>query len=125
MTLRRLGILQWVGLLLGAVVWAAQHVVGFGITQAACGEPGGGRFGISNDLWQASLMGAAVALILAAEASALAVIFGTRRTSYDQPPPDGRIRFLAIAASAANALFLVIVLLDGFASIFDVTCRQA
>jgi hypothetical protein len=124
MTLRRLEILQWLGLLLGAGIFAAQLVVGFGITQAECGAPGGGRFGIDNDLWQGVLLGISVALVLAAEASAIAVFLGTRRTTYEHPPPDGRIRFLAIAAIAANAVFLMIVLLSGVASIVAAVCRQ-
>jgi hypothetical protein len=125
MSMRTLAVLQWVGLLAGAAVWAAQHLVGYGIAQAECGTPGGGRFGISNDLWQASLMGAAAALIAGAGAAAVAVLVGTRERTYEEPPPDGRIRFLAVAAVAANAIFLMIVLLDGFASIFNATCRQA
>ena len=122
MTLRRLEILQWTGLLAGGLVWAAQHVIGYGVTEAACGA-GAARYGISNDVWQASLMAAALVLILGAEAAALAVFFATRPTSYESEPPPGRIRFFAIAAMAANALFLLIVLLDGFAAIFSVECR--
>jgi hypothetical protein len=125
MTLRRLELLQWLGLLLGAAVFAAQLVVGFGITQAECGAPGGSRFGIRNDLWQGVLLGISVALVLAAEASAVAVFLGTRRVTYEHPPPDGRIRFLAIAAMAANVIFLVIILLSGLASILSAVCRQA
>ena len=34
-----------------------------------------------------------------------------------------RMRFFAIAAATANALFLVIVLLDGLGAILSVTCR--
>jgi hypothetical protein len=125
MTLRLLGIAQWVGLLLGAAAFAAQLVVGYGITQAECGAPGGGRFGIEHDLWQGVLMGVSAGFVLAAEAAAVAVFLGTRHTSYEQPPPDGRLRFLAVAAMAANVIFLAIVLLNGFAVIFNVTCRQA
>jgi hypothetical protein len=125
MTVRRLEILQWLGLLLGGAVFAAQLVVGFGITQAECGSFAGGRFGITNDVWQGTLMAVSAALVLAAEAAAIAVFVGTRKTSYEGPPPPGRIRFLAIAAMAANVIFLMIVLLNGFAAIFAVTCRQA
>ncbi len=45
MSVRTLGALQWVALLLGALVWAAQHVIGFGITQAECGL-GGKHWGL-------------------------------------------------------------------------------
>jgi hypothetical protein len=125
MTLRRLETMQWLGLLLGAVIFGAQLVVGFGITQAECGVSGGGRFGIDNDVWQSVLLGISTALVLAAEASAVAVFLGTRRTTYEDPPPDGRVRFLAIAAMAANVIFLIIIVLSGLASILGAVCRQA
>jgi hypothetical protein len=123
MSLRRLEILQWFGLLAGALVWTGQHVVGFGVTQAECGS-GGAHWGIENDVWQGSLLVAAALCVLLAEAAALAVVFATRRSSYESPPPPGRVRFLAIAAATANVIFLMIILLDGFASIFNVACRQ-
>ena len=56
--------------------------------------------------------------------AALTVIVGTRRSSYESPPAPGRVRFFAIAAAAANVIFLMIILLDGFAAILNVTCRQ-
>lgn len=124
MSRRRLEILQWVGLLAGGLVWTAQHVVGYGVTEAACGV-GSAQFGISHDVWQASLMAVAVVVILGAEAAALAVFLATRSSSYEAEPPQGRIRFFAIAAMTANAIFLMIVLLDGFAAIFNVECRQS
>jgi hypothetical protein len=123
MSLRRLEILQWFGLLAGALVWTAQHVVGYGITEAECGA-GGLHWGISNDVWEGTLMGAALVCVLAAELASLAVIRATRSSSYESPPPPGRIRFFAIAAAAANLIFLVVILLDGVASLVNVACRQ-
>jgi hypothetical protein len=124
MTMRRLSILQWVGLALGGVVWFAGHVVGFAITQAECGA-GGRGWGISPDTWQASLTATAAALVVAAQAAAVAVLAGTRGTSYESEPPPGRVRFLAIAALAANLIFLAVVLLDGVGSLYNTPCRQA
>jgi hypothetical protein len=134
MSLRLLGVLQWVGLLLGAAVWIAQHAAGSGITQAECGA-GGAGWGISNDLWQGLVMGVAAGLVLLAEAAALAVFSQTRGADFGDGPagegrfngalPYTRIHFFATAAIAANALFLMIILLDGFASIFNITCRQS
>ena len=124
MSLRRLEVLQWVGLMAGALVWTAQHVVGYGITEAECSR-GGMHWGISNDLWQGALLGAAAACVLAAELAAVAVVVMTRRSSYESPPPPGRVRFFAIAAATANLFFLTIIVLDGLASILNVACRQA
>ena len=124
MTLRRLAVLQWVGLILGAWVWGAQHVLGWGITEAACNS-GHAAAGINHDLWQAILTAAAAVLVVGGEAAAIAVIRATRDSSYESAPPVGRLRFAAIAALAANVIFLVIILLDGLAAIFNVACRQA
>jgi hypothetical protein len=123
MSLRKLEILQWVGLLAGALVWAAQHVVGYGITEAEC-NTGGLHWGIHNDVWQGVLAATAAALVLAAELAAITVIVATRRGSYESPPAPGRVRFFAIAAAAANVIFLMIIVLDGLAAILNVTCRQ-
>jgi hypothetical protein len=123
LSLRKLEILQWFGLLGGALVWTAQHVMGYGITEAECGA-GGLHWGIQNDVWQGALMAAAATFVVAAELAAIAVIVATRRSSYESPPPPGRVRFFAIAAAAANVIFLMIILLDGFAAILNVTCRQ-
>ena len=119
MSLRTLATLQWLGLLAGGLTWAVQHVVGFGITHARCGAAG---FGIGIDLWQGVLMGASALAIAAAEAAAIAVFVATNDTSYEAEPPLSRMRFFAIAAIPANLIFLMIVLLDGFASIFDKVC---
>jgi hypothetical protein len=124
MTLRRLGVLQWTGLLVGGAAWLAQFVAGYGLTEARCGEAGA-RWGISNDPWQAGFMAVAVVVVLLAEAAAVTVLVRTRRLSFEDDPPPGRMRFLAVAAVLANGLFLAIVLLSGIASIVDVTCRQS
>jgi hypothetical protein len=131
MTLRSLGILQWVGLLLGAGVWAAQHMVGSGVTQAECGAAGAG-WGISNDLWQATLTAAAAALVLVAGAAAITVFARTRDAGYGDEPAEeagelrrARLHFFAAASIAANTIFLAIILLDGVASIAGLGCRQA
>jgi hypothetical protein len=124
-TIRRLEVLQWVGLLAGLVFAMAQLVLGYGFSDAECGA-GGAPWGIANDTWQITLMSVSTLVVLAAEAAAITVVVQTRHVGYsDAEPPIGRIRFLAIAAIPANACFLGIVLLSGIASIADVVCRQA
>ena len=123
MSVRKLEILQWFGLLGGALVWAAAHVLGYGLTEAECGA-GGLHWGINNDVWQGALLVAAASFVLAAELAAITVLLATRRGSYESPPAPGRIRFFAIAAAAANVIFLMIIVLDGLAAILNVTCRQ-
>ncbi|HSB39553.1 MAG TPA: hypothetical protein VLD13_10735 [Gaiellaceae bacterium] len=122
--MRALGILQWVGLLAGAALWAAAHVVGYGITEARCG-PAGAGWGIDLDLWEGLATGIAAVLVAGGGAAALAVVLGTAESSYESPPPVGRMRFFAIAALVANALFLVMIVLYAVGTIASVPCRQS
>jgi hypothetical protein len=118
---RRLELFQWVGLLLGAAAWGTAHVVGFGITQAHCSGAG---FGLQLHLWEGLALGLAEALVLGAAVAAAAVIRSTAGVSYESEPPDGRIRFFAIAALVANVLFAVMIALYAAGSIANVACRQ-
>jgi hypothetical protein len=122
MTVRRLAVLQWAGLLAGAAAWACAHIVGYGIAQAECGA---NDWGINNDVWQGSLLGASALLVVLAEAAALTVLVRTRGASYEDAPPVGRIRFFAIAAAVANVIFLAMLSLDLAGNLVDIACRQA
>jgi hypothetical protein len=125
MTIRRLAVLQWIGLLLGAAFAGAGFLVAYGVTEAECGQ-GSALWGIGNDTWEAVLLGVAALFVVAAEAAAVTVMLRTRTVSYDSDaPPLSRIRFFAIASLVANALFLGVLALAALASIVDEACRQA
>jgi hypothetical protein len=121
---RRLEALQWFSLLGGALAWAGQLVVGYGIGEALC-SPGGNRLGIGGTVWEASLTAAAGLVALLALAAALAVVAATQETDHDGAPPDGRRRFFALAAVAGNVLFLVLVLSTGLVSLYQLPCLQS
>ena len=122
--MRRLAVLQWLGLLLGAAFWGAAHILGYGVTEADCSR-GSSGWGISLDLWEGLVTGIAAALALASALSAAAVVVGTREASYEAAPPVGRMRFFAIAALTADAIFLAIILLYAVGVTASVPCRQA
>jgi hypothetical protein len=122
--MRRLEILQWSGLLVGALVWAAAHVIGFGTTEASCN--GAARtFGIDFHLWEGLINGLAAVVALTAALAAATVLVQTRDVSYEDDPPIGRIRFFAIAALLANVLFIMMVLLYLVGSLGSTPCTQA
>jgi hypothetical protein len=133
-TLRRLSVVQWIGVMVAPLAWTGQHVVGYGVGEARC-EIGGMHWGIGYDTWQLAILASAALLILVSEAAAVTVFVATRETNYgDGPPGEGRwggatpysrLHFFATAAMFANVLFLVIVFLDGFASVFDSLCAQS
>lgn len=133
MTVRRLSIVQWIGVVVAPLAWTGQHVVGYGVGQAQCGV--GAAWNIGFDTWQLSILAAAGVLILISEAAAIAVFVATRDANYGDGPagagrwggavPQTRIHFFATAAMVANVLFLTAVLLDGLASVFGTLCAQS
>ena len=115
MTLRRLTVLEWTGLFLGAAVFALAHLSGYSIALAECG-PARAAFGIDHRVWEGAALSSAAALALVAEAAAITVL---RSTTHE------RLRFFAICAAAANILFFTICILDLAAELSLAVCRGA
>ena len=131
MSLRTLGILQWVGLLLGRASGRRSTSSASGLTQADCGA-GGAALG---DLERP----------LAGDAGRLRGWPGrarrgggghrlrphARRRLRGRARRGGRdirrarLHFFAAASIAANTIFLMIILLDGVASLYQLGCRQS
>ena len=124
MSVRRLSILQWVGILAGGSVWWISYLAGTGASQAVC-NPGSGRWGIPHDVVQGVITGVALLLIAGAEAAAFVVFRATRNVEEQDPPPHGRIHFFASAALVSNVIFFMVILLAGIATIVDRTCHQS
>ena len=133
-TLARLGVVQWIGVVVAPLAWTAQHVVGYGVGEARC-HVAGMRWGIAYDTWQLAILAAAALLVLVSEAAAVTVFAATREANYgDGPPEDGRwdgvvpytrLHFFATAALVANVLFLAAILMDGLVSVADGLCVQS
>jgi hypothetical protein len=134
MSLRRLGIVQWIGVVVAPLAWTGQHVVGYGVGQARC-SVAGMNWGVGFDTWQLAILAAAGLLVVISEAAAVTVFLATRDTNYgDGPPGDGRwggavpysrLHFFATAAMVANVLFLAVIFLDGLGSVFSSLCVQS
>jgi len=120
---RTVQLFQFVGFFVAPAAWFGQHLIGQAISQAGC-SAANSSWGVSNRSWQIVLLAIACTLILLSEAAAVAA-FRSTSESYQSPPPEGRIRLIAIAAMTTNLIYLVIVLLDGIASIVDIACRQS
>jgi len=124
MSLERLSRLQWFGFLAGGIVWAAEFLLGAGMSQADC-NPASGRWGIPHDALQLGLMTFGSAVVLAAGVAAFVVWRETRDVGHEAEAPPGRIHLFATFALLGNLLFLVIILLTGIATIVDRTCQQS
>ncbi|HST26247.1 MAG TPA: hypothetical protein VLJ76_09655 [Gaiellaceae bacterium] len=115
--------LQWFGLGAGALVWASQHVIGYGTTVARCGAANA-VFSLDLHTWELTTGLVGVAFCVAAQAASVVVVVRTSGISYDGPPPDARRRFFALAALVANTLFLVAILFSSISSLAFDPCRQ-
>jgi putative copper export protein len=119
----RAELLQWYGLFGAALIWAAQLVVGFGVTFADCNVES--SRGLDEVTWQIVLLVIALLFAIAAEAAAVAVFLSTRRHEYDDPAPTGRQHFFAFAAMLGNLIFLTVIVLTGVGAIANAPCHQS
>ena len=124
MSVRQLSRLQWVGFLVGGPIWFVEFVAGVGASQAVC-NPASGRWNVPHDAVQIALMSFAAVCVVVALVASTVVFRATDDVEDQDPPPPGRVHFFAAASIGGNVIFLMIVLLDGTASIFHVVCRQA
>jgi hypothetical protein len=120
----RLELLQWFGLFGGALAWATQHVVGYGISDSAC-NVAGSQWGLDATTLQTIAAIVAGSIVLAAEAASFVAFRETQSIDADAPGPAGRIHFFAQAALLGNVLFFVIVVLSGVSSVYHLPCHQA
>jgi hypothetical protein len=122
MTLRRLSVLQWLGILGGGGIWITAFLGGTAESQAVC-NPASGRWGIPHDTVELAITIVALVLILLAEVASVVVFRATGEVEEDDPPPHGRMHFFAAAALVSNVIFFMIILLAGIATIVDRTCH--
>jgi hypothetical protein len=124
MTIRRLSVLQWLGILAGGVIWWMTFLAGIATSQAAC-NPASREWGIPRATVEIALTVVAAAVVCAAQAAAIAVFRATRAVDEEGPPPDGRLHFFSVAAMLGNTVFLGVILLSGIATLIDQACHQA
>jgi hypothetical protein len=116
--------LQWFGLFGAALTWTAEHVIGYGLTVARCGE-GGRGWGIPLHTSEIVLLVIALAFWLLSQSAAVTILLRTLRVEHQDPPPEGRRQFFAIAAVGGNMLFLAAIILDTVGVVFHTPCGQA
>ncbi len=116
-----LSFLVWFGLLGAPVAWTSQHLVGVGLTLAACTERMTPK-GVPADPWMIAATAAATIVVVLAGASAVAAFRATRGTD---EPPQGRMNFLATVGMVVTPLFLFIILMSGITAVVFPKCNQS
>lgn len=122
MSRTRLELLQWFGLLAAPAAWALHLVLGLYFAEAHCETT---RWTVGWFSAQAVLTSVAVLIALLAEAAALIVYRQLRDVAGDASGPSGRQRLFAVGGLVGNVLFLVAILLTGFAVAATRGCAQA
>jgi hypothetical protein len=102
--------LQWYALFGPPLAWAAQLVVGYGLTEAACGPPGRG-WGIPMGSLELLIAAAAAVVAIGGWAAAAALHRAVGRGEIDDPL--GRVRFLSTIGLVIGAVFLALILYTG------------
>ena len=120
-TPRLVSALQWYALLGPPLAWAAQLIVGYYSTQAACG-PAANRLGVGVHTWNAALAAAVLAVAIGGWASAAGLHIATGRG--DISDPLGRIRFLATAGLAIGIIFVTLIVFTGAGVLALPECRR-
>ena len=124
--MRRADALMWFGLFGAPFAWAIQHVAGVMLSIATCHDNTAGPD------WQPPFdavtgIVTAVAAVIAVLAllAAVAAWHSARDADDSDPPPAGRIHFLAIVGLTISPLFLAIILMSGIGSTSMAACVQS
>jgi hypothetical protein len=117
---------MWFGLLGAPFAWTLQHVTGYGLTEAACSEAG---FSFDRDAWTVAVTATAAVVALLAGLCAVTAFRRTRGVrgvgGSEEPPPKGRIHFLAVVGMVISPLFLAIIVMSGIGSVVLANCTQS
>jgi small-conductance mechanosensitive channel len=114
----------WFAVLGAPIGWTVQFAVGYWTTEAQC-SPGLEQWDIALNTWAIAATAFAAVTAAAAGAAALALFRETREAEHDEPPPPGRIHFLAVVGLAVTPLFLVLIALTAVGVLIHIPCSQS
>ncbi len=103
---------MWLAVAGGPLAWGLQLALGYWAVQAQCGAAGSRSPG-AVDAWAIALGAVALALAIAAGLAAVTLYRATRGAGHEDAPPQGRVRFLALAGMAIAPLFACLVVMTG------------
>ncbi|MGN6216041.1 MAG: hypothetical protein ACTHN7_03660 [Solirubrobacterales bacterium] len=102
--------------------YAVQLGLGYWLVEAAC-SPTGGEWGISLGAW--AIVVTALAAAVAVAAGLISVWLYRRHGDRHDPPPAGRVAFLAAVGMTVSALFLALILMTGAGVLTFRVCNQS
>jgi hypothetical protein len=121
----RVAALTWFGVFGPPVAWLVQHIAGWSLTEAECGDLTRPAHGVHLHTSTAALGSAATLIAVAGGIAAVLAWRATRGLDDAAAPPRGRIHFLAVIGMAATPLFLAMILMSWVGVLFLQPCRQS
>jgi hypothetical protein len=117
---------MWFGLFGAPAAWALLHVAGLQMQFATCHDNAAGPgFHFDVDAWTLAITIVAAAVAVLAGLAAVTAFRATRDAEEDDPPPAGRIHFLAVIGMTITPLFLAMILMAGLGEVFLPSCVQS
>jgi hypothetical protein len=113
---------MWFGLFGAPIAWAAQHLAGFGVSQATCDAAGPTWHIDARALWIAIT---AVAALVALASEAASIVAYRRTRDAGELPPASRVHFLSVIGMTIGPLFLTIILMSGLGAALLPRCLQS
>jgi uncharacterized membrane protein len=112
----------WFAVLGAPGAYAIQLGLGYWLVEAAC-SPTGGQWGISLSTWAIVVTAGAAAVAIAAGLTS--VWLYRRHGDRHEPPPSGRVAFLASVGMTVSVLFLALILMTGAGVLTFHVCNQS
>jgi uncharacterized membrane protein len=112
----------WFAVLGAPGAYAVQLGIGYWLVEAAC-SPTGGEWGIPLSAW--AIVVTALAAAVAVAAGLTSIWLYRRDGDRHEPPPSGRVAFLAAVGMTVSVLFLVLILMSGVGAVTFHVCNQS
>lgn len=112
----------WFAVLGAPGAYAVQLGLGYWLAEAAC-SPTGDQWGIPLATW--AIVVTALAAAVAIAAGLTSVWLYRRHGDRHEPPPPGRVAFLAAVGMTLSVLFLVLILMTGVGVVTFRVCNQS
>jgi hypothetical protein len=114
----------WYAVLGAPTAWALQFWVGYWVAQARCDRPG---YAVPADLTAWTIVVGAAGLLVAIGALATSIVLFRRNVDAESkgPPPDGRIKFLAVVGMTVAPLFIAIIAMTSTGVLVLMPCTQS
>lgn len=112
----------WFAVLGAPGAYSVQLGIGYWLVEAEC-SPTGGQWGISLGAWAVVVTALAAAVAVAAGLTSLWLY--RRPGDRHDPPPAGRVAFLATVGMTVSVLFLALILMTGAGVLTFHVCNQS